>query len=151
MHRHGLLLARASSRSAGFSFLEIMLVVLIIGIMTAIVAPNFVGKGEKAKVAATRQQIENLKTALQMFEMTAGRFPTTEEGLEALVRRPSNISEADWEQSMDEVPLDGWRRDFVYNCPGEEGRPYDLISKGADENDPDDDITSFRKSTDSTK
>jgi len=144
MSRKGWALGRTSSRSAGFSFLEIMLVVMIIGIMTAVIGPRLVGRGEGARRTATRQQMENIKTALKMFEITIGRYPTTDEGLEALVTRPSSISEADWEKLMDDVPVDGWKRSFIYQSPGEEGRDYDLISKGRDENDPADDITSYR-------
>lgn len=143
-HRH---LGTAPRVARGFSFLEIMLVVLIIGIMTAIIGPKLAGKSDKARRVATIQQIDNIKTALQMFEMNVGRYPTTEEGIEALVRRPSGISEADWEQALEEIPLDGWKREFEYRCPGESGRDYDLVSKGSDENDPSDDITNAPRRT----
>ncbi len=134
------------SRSRGFTFIEIMLVVLIIGILTAVVVPRMVGQSDKARVSATRAQMEALKTALQAFEVRAGRFPTTQEGLPALVSKPTGLTDDEWEKVMNEVPRDAWKQEFTYKCPGEDGRDYDLISKGKDKQENTaDDITNFSK------
>ena len=142
---------RRLSRPRGFTFLEIMLVVVIIGIMVAIVGPRLVGKTEKAKVAATKQQMSSIKTSLQMYEMQTGDFPTSDQGLEALVNKPSGVSEDVWEPVMDEMPRDSWNQEFIYRYPGEHGRDYDLISKGADGREgTEDDITNYPKDRDAS-
>ena len=129
----------------GFSFLEIMLVVVIIGIMVAVVGPRLAGQSKKAKITSTENQMANIKTALGIFEINVGDYPTTQQGLEALVTRPSDVSEDEWVQAMDEVPRDPWGNDFIYRYPGEHGADYDLISKGPDEQEgTDDDITNFK-------
>ena len=135
---------KASSRRRGFTFLEIMLVVVIIGIMMAIVAPRFAGQSEKARRTAAKTQIESIKTALGLFEVKTGDFPTTEQGLEALVKRPSDVPEDVWVKCMDEVPKDPWRNNFIYRYPGEHGADYDLISVGRDKQEgTKDDVTNF--------
>ena len=116
----------------GFTFLEIMLVVMIIGIMAAVIGPRLIGGSEKARISATKSQINAYKTALGMYEMYVGGFPTTDQGLEALVNRPADIDEDVWEKSMDELPRDGWGESFIYRYPGELGGDFDLISKGKD-------------------
>jgi len=141
-------LMRPGAPPTAFTFLEIMFVVLIIGIMVAIVTPNLVGKKRKAQIATTKQQMDGLKTALQMYEMTHGEFPTTEQGLDALINRPSEVAEEDWEPCLDAdaVPSDAWKNEFAYRCPGEHGRYYDLVSPGPDgEEGTEDDITNYTK------
>jgi len=119
----------------GFTFLEIMLVVVIIGILVSLVGPRLVGKTQKAKTAATQHQIDVFKTSLKMFEMQAGRFPATEEGLEALVLKPSALSDEEWDGPYldgDVVPNDPWNRPYQYVCPGEKNRDFDTWSYGPD-------------------
>ena len=126
--------------------MEIMLVVVIIGILAAVVVPRMAGQSEKARQGATKAQMEAVKTALQTFEVRAGRFPTTQEGLAALVTKPSDLTDDEWDKVMTEVPKDGWKQDFVYKCPGEDGRDFDLISTGRDKQEGTaDDITNFSK------
>jgi general secretion pathway protein G len=135
----------------GFSFLEIMMVVMIIGILVAVVGPKILGRTDKARIQATKLQLKNLRTALNDFEMTVGSLPTTDQGLEALVRRPSDVPEDQWEQKMEELPKDAWGEAFVYRCPGEGDREYDLFSKGKDRKEgSEDDVNAF-KSEDSQK
>ncbi|HNY25982.1 MAG TPA: type II secretion system major pseudopilin GspG [Candidatus Sumerlaeota bacterium] len=129
----------------GFSFLEIMMVVMIIGILVAVVGPKILGKTDKARVQATKLQLKNIQTSLNDFEMTVGSLPTTDQGLDALVHRPSDIPEDQWERKMDEMPKDAWNESFVYRCPGEGEREYDLFSKGKDKKEgTEDDISAFK-------
>lgn len=136
----------STALNRGFTFIEIMLVVLIIGILTAVVVPRMAGQTDKARATSTKAQMESLKTALQQFELRAGRFPTTQEGLEALVKKPSDLTDDEWDKTMDSVPLDAWKQEFVYKSPGDDGRDFDLVSKGKDKQEnTDDDITSYKR------
>ncbi len=139
------------SVNRGFTFIEIMLVVLIIGILTAVVVPRMVGQSDKARVSATKAQMESLKTALQQFEVRSGRFPSTQEGLEALVKKPSDLTDDEWDKTMDSVPLDAWKQEFIFKSPGDDGRDFDLISKGKDKQEnTDDDLSNFSKESGAT-
>ena len=131
----------------GFTFLEIMFVVVIIGILAAIVGPNLVGKSEKARITTTKAQMNSIQTALQAFEMNVGRFPTTEEGLDALVKCPSDVSEDMWDSPyLEEIPKDAWDNAFVYKYPGDNAIYYDLYSYGPDgQEETEDDITNWKK------
>lgn len=104
---------------------------VIIGLLAALVAPRFVRQEEKAKVKAAQAQIELLGTALDTFRLDVGRYPTTQEGLEALRQRPAGTERWDGPYLKKEVPLDPWGRPYGYRSPGEHG-PYDLWSYGAD-------------------
>lgn len=137
---------RAARRRA-FTFLEIMFVVVIIGILLAIVGPKLTGKSKKAKIAATQAQLRNVRMALAEYELNVGEFPTTSQGLKALIERPSEIDEDVWGESYldtNSIPKDAWGREFQYRCPGEHSKDYDLWSTGADGLDnTEDDITSW--------
>ena len=123
-------------RHSGFTLIEIMLVVVIIGILAAVIGPRIAGKADTAKISATRDQLKSLDTCLGMFEVKATRFPTTEEGLQALVTKPSDLSEDEWDgpylTGEKQVPQDAYKQDFVYKSPGDNGKEYDLFSKGKD-------------------
>jgi len=134
------------SVSSGFTLIELLVVMVIIGLLAALVAPRFIRQEEKAKVKAARAQVELLGTALDTLRLDAGRYPTTQEGLEALRRRPGGLEGWDGPYLKKDVPLDPWRKPYIYRSPGQNG-PYDLISHGADgspggEGD-DQDITSW--------
>lgn len=133
----------ARRHNSGFTLIEIMLVVVIIGILAAVIGPKLTGKTKGARVAATKQAIGGVNTALSLFEMHAGRFPTTDEGLEALVTKPGDASDEEWEGPyMKELPKDPFGEPFIYRSPGEINEDYDLISKGPDKKEgTDDDIT----------
>jgi general secretion pathway protein G len=135
----------ASRRRRGFTLMEIILVMVIILTLVSIVGPKLAGKARAAKVNATKIQIANLKTALQNFEIHASRFPTTSEGLDALVKKPSDLSDEEWpDKYMDEVPMDSWGKPFEYKFPSDHGKEYDLISAGPDKQiGTADDITNF--------
>jgi len=119
-------------RQAGFTLIEIMVVMVIIGLLMALVGPNLIGRSEKAKTQAAAMQIERLGTVLDTFRLDIGRYPTTQEGLQALVTRPSGIERWDGPYLNKGVPKDPWDRPYVYRSPGEGGRPYDIYSLGAD-------------------
>jgi len=123
------------SRAKGFTLIEIMLVVVIIGILAAVIGPKISGQSDKAKIQSTKASMKGVDTALGMFEVKASRYPTTEEGLEALLTKPGDLSEEEWDGPYIKdglIPVDAYKREFVYRSPGENGRDYDLISKGKD-------------------
>ena len=129
----------------GFTFLEIMLVVVIIGILASIVGPKLVGQTGKAKAAAAKAQIASFKTALSTYEMAMGDFPKTEQGLRALVTIPSGVSKEDWGDGFwddVEIPLDPWHKPYNYVYPGTKGLHYDLWSDGPTDSK-DDDIANW--------
>jgi len=119
-------------RQAGFTLIEIMVVMVIIGLLMALVGPNLIGRSEKAKVQAAAMQIERLGTVLDTFRLDVGRYPTTQEGLQVLVQRPMGVERWDGPYLNKGIPKDPWDRPYIYRSPGEAGRPYDLYSLGAD-------------------
>jgi general secretion pathway protein G len=120
-------------RSAGFTLIEMMVVMVIIGLLMALVGPRFIRQEEKAKLKAARAQVELLGTALDTFRLDVGRYPTAQEGLAALQQRPFGLDRWDGPYlKKGTVPKDPWDRPYYYRSPGEGGRPYDLLSYGAD-------------------
>ena len=117
--------------AAGFSLIELLVVMVIIGLLAALVAPRFIRQEEKAKLKAARAQIELLGTALDTFRLDVGRYPTSQEGLEALRRQPGGVERWDGPYLKKDVPADPWGKPYVYRSPGEHGA-YDLLSYGAD-------------------
>lgn len=145
MHMHKVYNRGFAAARRGFTFLEIMLVVVIIGILAAMVMPKMTGRVGKARSAAAANEIRSFSTALSAFEMEAGSYPTTEQGLEALVTKPSDVPEANWSKQMDSIPPDPWGEAFIYKCPGDHS-DFDIISKGPDRKlGTDDDINNFPK------
>ena len=122
---------RGCSKRA-FTFIEIMMVVLIIGMLAAIVGPNLTNKAEKARIKAARIQIQSFETGLSGYEMLLGDFPSTDDGLKALVVKPTDAPDDKWERQMKSIPPDPWGRAYVYRCPGEDGADYDLFAMGKD-------------------
>jgi general secretion pathway protein G len=118
------------SSQRGFTLLEIMVVVIIIGLLAAIVAPNVIGQSDKARVEIARTNMAALGSALDMYKLDNGKYPTTEQGLQALVEAPTDAK--NWtEPYIKQEPVDPWQNEYVYISPGLDG-PYDLYSLGAD-------------------
>jgi len=119
------------TKEAGFTLIELLVVIIILGLLSALVAPKFFNKIDKAKLKTAKTQIELLGTALDDFRLDNGRYPTTEEGLQALREKPEGLDEWDGPYLPKPVPKDPWGHAYQYKSPGEHG-PYDLYSFGAD-------------------
>jgi general secretion pathway protein G len=115
----------------GFTLIELIVVVIIIGLLAGLVLPQFIRQEEKAKLKTTKAQIELFGTALDTFRLDVGRYPTTDEGLQALRQRPGGLDRWDGPYLKKELPLDAWSKPYVYRSPGEQG-PYEILSYGAD-------------------
>jgi general secretion pathway protein G len=115
----------------GFTLIELLVVMIIIGLLAALVGPRFIRQEEKAKVKATKAQIELLGTALDTFRLDVGRYPTSQEGLESLIRQPGGLERWDGPYLKKDVPQDPWGTAYAYRSPGQHG-PYDIFSYGAD-------------------
>lgn len=120
----------------GFTLIELMVVIVILGILAGLIVPRIMGRPDEARRAKARIQIESLETALKLYKLDNGNYPTTEQGLQALVEPPSvGTPLKNWRQGgyleKGKVPKDPWDRDFIYISPGVHG-DYDLSSRGAD-------------------
>lgn len=119
----------------GFTLLEILVVVFILSILAAYVAPKLMGRTDDARVAEAKVQIKSFETALKLFKMDNGFYPSTDQGLQALVEQPAGDPLPHYRQGgyleQQRVPLDPWDHPYVYVCPGVHG-DYDLESYGAD-------------------
>jgi general secretion pathway protein G len=136
----------------GFTLIELMVVIIILGILAAAVVPRFTGQTQKAKVAAAEADIRsNFSTALDLFEVDNGFFPSTGQGLKALVEKPSGTpTPANWNGPYIKsagVPKDPWGNEYTYESPGSHNAQwYDLQSSGPDgKKDTEDDINNWEK------
>ena len=141
---------KCTNTRSGFTLVEIMLVVIIIGILTAMVVPNIANKGTQARVKATKSDIEvAIPMALDMFEIENGGYPTTDQGLKALISKPdSGVGSGDsWNGpylKKKVVPTDQWGNPYLYVSPGVHNtESFDLYSHGADGKESEDDITNW--------
>lgn len=131
----------------GFTLIEILLVVVILGTLAAMVFPRLTGRSEQAKITAARADIDgNIATALKLFELDNGFFPTTEQGLDALLRKPDKSpTPKNWNGPyLEKQAVDPWGRNYVYKCPGTHGFDYDLYSLGRDDKENETDITNWQ-------
>ncbi len=120
----------------GFTLIELMVVIVILGLLAAVIAPRIIGRADEAKVTEAKVQIKNIETALKLYKLDNGRYPSTEQGLEALVSKPSTgVIPRNWRAGgyleSGKVPLDPWGNPFIYASPGLHG-DYDILSLGAD-------------------
>ena len=119
----------------GFSFIEVMIVVVILAILATLLIPRVMGRTEDAKRAATKAQIANMESALQLYKLDNGNVPSTEQGLKALVERPTSGPAApNWKAGgyLPKVPVDPWGFPYKYTTPSTQGGEYEIISFGAD-------------------
>ena len=134
----------------GFTLIELMLVIVIIGALAAMVVPRLAGRSDEAKAGAAKADIKgNLSLALRLYEVDSGRYPTTEQGLQALVEKPTAPPlPANWRGPYLELdPLDPWKQPYEYRFPGTHPPlDYDLSSLGPDGKESDDDITNWQQS-----
>jgi len=120
----------------GFTLIEIMVVIVILALLAALVGPKLIGRSDDAKVTDTKVQIKNIETALKLYKLDNGNYPTTEQGLAALVTKPTtglipkNYKDEGYLESK-KVPKDPWGSDYIYLSPGEHG-DFDIYSFGAD-------------------
>ncbi|MCH7343568.1 type II secretion system major pseudopilin GspG [Pelomonas sp. CA6] len=118
-------------RPQGFTLLELLVVMVIIGLLAGYVGPRFFGQIGKSEVKAARAQIDALQKALDQYRIDTGRYPSTEQGLAALTARPADEPRWSGPYLSKAVPKDPWHNDYVYRAPGEHG-DYDLSSLGRD-------------------
>jgi len=121
-------------RAAGFTLIEIMVVVVIIGLLAAFIVPQVMGRVDEARITKVKGDIQMLETALSMYRLDTARFPTTDQGLVALVKKPDDPSVRNWKSGgyLSRVSKDPWGNDYRYAYPGQRGREYDLYSVGPD-------------------
>ena len=121
-------------RQHGFTLIEIMVVVVILGLLAALVVPQVMGRPDQAKVAAAQNDVRAISAALDMYKLDNQTYPSTQQGLEALVKKPSGSPAAKhWNPDgyLKKLPVDPWGNPYLYLAPGSKG-PYDLYSSGAD-------------------
>jgi general secretion pathway protein G len=119
-------------RGRGMTLIEILVVLVLIAIVMGIVGGNFIGQGEKAKAKAAKIEIGQISQSLDLFKLEVGRYPSTQEGLQALISAPAGVSNWNgpyWKKGT--VPKDPWGNEYKYAAPGTAG-PYDITSLGAD-------------------
>jgi general secretion pathway protein G len=123
---------KTNRRQAGVTLIEMLVVVTIIALFAALVAPRMLKRTDTARVVAARAQINSFMTALGAYKLDTGLFPTTEQGLQALRVGPPGVTQWQGPYLPQEIPVDPWGRAYVYKFPGEHGDEPDIISYGAD-------------------
>ena len=124
------------SDSRGFTLIELMVVIVILGILAGLIVPRIMGRPEEAKQLKAKMQIESLETAIKLYQLDNGSYPSTEQGLQALVEQPeTGNAPKKWRKGgyleKGRVPKDPWGNEFIYLSPGVHG-DYDIISYGSD-------------------
>ncbi len=119
-------------RTAGFTLVEIMVVVVILGILAVLIVPRVLGRSDEARQAAAKHDIATLMQSLKLYHLDNGRYPTNEQGLQALVTKPTNAPvPSNWKPYLDKLPKDPWGNLYQYLSPGVHGE-IDVFSLGAD-------------------
>jgi general secretion pathway protein G len=116
----------------GFTLIELMVVLVIIGVLGALIVPNVLERAAEARVTAARTDVNNLMQALKLYKLDNQRFPSSEQGLQALVAKPTvGVIPPNWKPYLDKLPADPWGKPYQYANPGVKG-PIDVYSFGAD-------------------
>ncbi len=118
------------SRQSGFTLIEIMVVVVIIGLLATMVLPNVLKQSDKAMTVKAKADIKAISSALALYKLDNFSYPTTSQGLEALVKNPGNAK--NWNAYLNNVPKDPWKNDYQYLSPGQKSKDFDIWSNGAD-------------------
>ncbi|MBH98461.1 MAG: type II secretion system protein GspG [Rhodospirillaceae bacterium] len=121
----------AKEYQRGFTLIEVMVVVVIIGLLAAIVAPNLIGNIDRAAVTRARSDIRSIETALNLYRLDNFRYPNTQQGLEALISNPGDSIAPNWKAYLNNIPSDPWNQPYQYQYPGQNAE-FDLYSYGAD-------------------
>ena len=127
---------RNKRKQNGFTLIELMVVIVILGLLAGVILPRFMGESDRAKQGIARTQMATLETALKMYKLDNGTYPTTEQGLKALVEPPTaGTLPRNWRKGgyleKGKIPKDPWKNEFIYLSPGSHG-DFDLTSLGAD-------------------
>jgi len=127
---------RQNNRQAGFTLIELMVVIVILGLLAGLILPRFIGQSDTAKRQAAKTQMTLLESALKMYKLDNGSYPTTEQGLKSLVEPPASGNlPKNWRKGgyleKGKVPKDPWKNEFIYVSPGSHG-DFDITSLGAD-------------------
>ncbi len=121
-----------TAASRGFTLLELVVVLVILGTLAALVGPRLVGHSSDARVTGAKTQIELFRQGLETFRMHNGRYPTTQEGLEAMQTQPAGMASWRGPYLSRGVPKDPWGNAYVYKSPGDFGREFEIVSLGSD-------------------
>ena len=134
---HSTLKKHVTKPNRGFTLIEVLVVVVIMGMLIGLIGPNLIGQVDKTKVTTAKTDMATMSQALDMYKLDNNFYPTTDQGLEALVQEPqASPVPRNWSNSGyikgGQLPLDPWDGEYIYLSPGDDGKPYEIITLGQD-------------------